>query len=83
MTNEEAAEIVKFAFQMWESEYGGTNEDWSEEHKACEMAIAALRGQNVKVVAQVIIDTDKLQEICERAAQNIYNELRGEYGKIN
>jgi hypothetical protein len=43
MTNQEAAEIVKHAFQMCESEYGMTGEDWSEEHKACEMAVNALK----------------------------------------
>lgn len=43
MTNQEAADIVKSAFQAWESEYGCTGDDWSEEHKACEMAVNALK----------------------------------------
>lgn len=49
MTNQEAAEIVKNAFQMWESEYGMTGEDWSEEHEACEMAVKALTEESIPV----------------------------------
>lgn len=49
MTNQEAAEIVKTAFQMWESEYGMTGEDWSEEHKACEMAMKAVSEEAIPV----------------------------------
>ena len=48
MTNQEAAEIVKLAFQMWESEYC-TGEDRSEEHKACEMAVNALKTPSISL----------------------------------
>jgi hypothetical protein len=117
MTNQEAAEIVKNAFQMWESEYGMTGEDWSDEHKACEMAVNALESQTVEdidcisrdvtitmlsawmndkkdyrsclevikevppakqkvvVVAQIVLDEARLQEICRKAAHNLYESL--------
>jgi preprotein translocase subunit SecA len=117
MTNQEAAEIVKNAFQMWESEYGMTGEDWSEEHKACEMAVNALESQTVEdidcisrdvtitmlsawmndkkdyrsclevikdvppakqkvvVVAQIVLDENRLKELCKRAARNVFDRL--------
>ena len=41
MTNIEAIEIIKTAFEVWENEfYDG--KDWEEEHKARDMAISAL-----------------------------------------
>ena len=86
MTNERAAELVKAAFQAWECEYGSTSEDWSEEHEACQMAVAALKGLKGQkiVVAQIVLDEKRLQEICKKAAQNIYNKLEGEqYGQEN
>ena len=49
MTGEKAAEIVKSAFQAWESEYRCTGEDWSEEHEACEMAVKALTEESIPV----------------------------------
>ena len=116
MTNHEAAEIVKLAFQMWESEYC-TGEDRSEERKACQMAVDALESQTaedidcisrdvtttmlsawmndntdyrsclevvrevppakqkVVVVAQIVLDEKRLQEICRRAARNVFDRL--------
>ena len=117
MTNQEAAELVKAAFQAWECEYGSTSEDWSEEHKACQMAVDALESQTVedidcisrdvtttmlsawmndktdhrsvlqvvkdvppakqkvRVVAQIVLDENRLQEICRRAARNVFDRL--------
>lgn len=45
MTKEEAIEIVKSAFSAWESEFRVSNDDWSEEHEALDMAIEALSAE--------------------------------------
>lgn len=45
MTREEAIEAVKTAFGMWECEFDCFGEDWTNEHKARDMAIEALQEQ--------------------------------------
>lgn len=42
MTPRRAIEIVNDAFNGWYSEYGGIDEDWSEEFAAWGMAVEAL-----------------------------------------
>lgn len=41
MTPKEAAKLTEYAFDVWEDEYG-VGDDWSDEHKARDMAIEAL-----------------------------------------
>lgn len=48
MTKEEAIEAVKEAFIAWESEYRVPHEDWTETHKARDMAIEALQTKVVR-----------------------------------
>ena len=45
MTRKEAIEVVKEAFIAWESEYRVPHEDWTETHKARDMAIEALSAE--------------------------------------
>ena len=45
MTRKEAIEAVKTAFGMWECEFDCFGEDWTNEHKARDMAIEALKEQ--------------------------------------
>jgi hypothetical protein len=44
ISDEEAIEIVKTAFETWENEYG--TGDWSKEYKARDMAIQALKKES-------------------------------------
>ena len=51
MTREEAIEIVKTAFSVWELEFRrAPNDDWSEEHEALDMAIEALKAQDRPII---------------------------------
>lgn len=55
MTKDEAIEKVIDAFSAWECEYD-TGQDWSEEHEACDMAIAALDKETGKWIYEEFAD---------------------------
>lgn len=51
MTKEESIAMVRSAFSAWESEYD-YGDDWSKEHEARDMAIAALKRDDPEVEFQ-------------------------------
>lgn len=51
MTPKEAAKLTEYAFDAWEDEYG-VGDDWSDEHKARDMAIEAL--VTMKVICDAV-----------------------------
>lgn len=60
MEEEEAIKIVRRAFDVWESEYD-TGDDWSEKHKARDMAIKALEQEpceNDKIKEKILYDLE-------------------------
>lgn len=55
-TIEKAIELVKDAFNSWESEYCCAGEDWTEEHEARDLAIDALEKQVPMIVTDIHVD---------------------------
>lgn len=51
MTPEEAVKLTDLAFGAWEGEWG-TGDDWSDEHKARDMAIEAL--MTMETVCEIV-----------------------------
>ena len=61
MTREDAIEMVRDAFDVWQSEYETVSRnDWSEEHEARDMAIKALEQEPCKDI--MTIHTQGLDE---------------------
>lgn len=43
VTVDEAIDLIEKACGVWEDEYGTSDDDWSDLHKACDMAVEALK----------------------------------------
>lgn len=65
MTREKAIELVNSAFEAWESEYGTGDDDWSEEHEACEMAIKALWQEAILDEIKAEIEEQVLESLSD------------------
>ena len=95
MTTEEAISLVRKAFDTWENWESDVNggDDWSEEHKARDMAIDALeqepfKGAYIQVVKERDIAIEQLRELgyslgekirpYEKEQEPIIGEVRAE-----
>ena len=73
MTKEEAIEAVKTAFGMWECEFDCFGEDWTNEHKARDMAIEALSDVPDTNVGKLIPCSERLPEADKEVFVYIYD----------
>ena len=77
MTREEAIELVKSAFDVWEDKYSVGN-DMNREHKARDMAIKALEQEHYKdfceFVAKMVL-RDDFEENAGANAESLCRKL--------
>lgn len=80
MTREEAIEMVRAAFDVWESEFD-TGNDWSKEHMARDMAIKALTDNSYELWKESY-EVERTRRIwCEekiKELENILDEVKTE-----